>query len=433
MQTSEENRRLVQVNLDPALARRLRRWLWIAVITGVGLWLAYVVRDIWIPIAIAFLIAMVLDPVVDRMEQRGWSRTWAAAFIYLIAFTGLAGILYFGVPAMARQGAAISDEFSKYLPVPGNQRQAQRSLTKMLDQSKLPPFMRTAVYRGAEQAASTVAGSLRWFSAHAMEVLSNLIWVIIIPIVTFYALRDFHVIFAKGLLLVPRARRDFVQTMVSEVTTIFAKYLRGLMFVSLLNGLATWIVLLLLGVPNALMLGVIAGLLYSIPYLGAVITIVLIAGVAFIAPGGGLTYTMLVVAVNVVLHQIVFDQIISPRILGGHVGLHPILSILALLVGNSLLGILGMILAVPVAASIQMVVISLVPKLSHEIELSPSIHQESDSVHDLAEETKAEHVARDATEELHRSVGEAVEAIEAKAEAESEEPGSPERPIPSSA
>ncbi len=433
METSDEKKRLVQVNFDPGLARRSRRWFWVAVISGIALWLAYVVRDIWIPIAIAFLIAMVLDPVVDRMEARGWSRTWAALLIYLAAVLGLAGILYFGVPAMAGQGAAISDEFSKYLPVPGNQRQAQVSLTKMLDQSKLPAYMRTAVYRAAEQGASTVAGSLRWISAHAMEVLSNLIWVIIIPIVTFYALRDFHLIFAKALLLVPRDRRDFAQAMVSEVTTIFAKYLRGLMFVSLLNGLATWVVLLLLGVPNALMLGVIAGLLYSIPYLGAVITIVLIAGVAFIAPGGGLTYMMLVVAVNIVLHQIVFDQIISPRILGGHVGLHPILSILALLVGNSLLGILGMILAVPVAASIQMVIISLVPKLSHEIELSPSFHQEPESVEVLAEEMKEAHVARDATEELHRSVGEAVEAIEAKAEAEfeSSESGGPVEPIPS--
>src|SRR5438477_13194109 len=114
------------------------------------------------------------------------------------------------------------------------------------------------------------------------------------------------------------------------------------MLVAALNGLATWLLLLLLGVPNALMLGVLAGLLYSIPYLGAVMTIILVAGASFVAPGGGLNYMLMVVAANILLHQIIFDQIISPRILGGHVGLHPILSIIALLIGNSLLGIMGM-------------------------------------------------------------------------------------------
>jgi predicted PurR-regulated permease PerM len=409
---------LVQINLDPRLARRLRRWFWTASVTGIALLLAYWVRDIWIPLAIAFLIAMVLDPVVDRMERRGYSRTLATVLIYVGAVAVIGVILYLGVPAMVRQATAISDQLTQYLPTPGNQDRAERSLRRMLDESRLPPYARNAIQRGAEQVASAVTSSLRWFSAHAMEVLSNLIWVIIIPIVTFYALRDFHLIFAKGLLLVPRQQRDFVQSMVGEVTTIFAKFLRGLMLVSFLNGFATWIVLMLLGVPNALMLGVIAGLLYSIPYLGAIGTIVLIAGVAFIAPGGGLNFMIVVVAVNILLHQVVFDQIISPRILGGHVGLHPILSIIALLAGNSLLGILGMILAVPVAASIQIVIVTLVPKLSQEIELPASIHEPAESVEQLEAATKEEHIVMDATEQLHRSVGEAVEAAEARVEAE---------------
>ena len=92
-------------------------------------------------------------------------------------------------------------------------------------------------------------------------------------------------------------------------------------------------------------------------------------------------------------------------------------------------------MAVPVAASIQMVVISLVPKLSHEIDLAPGIHEKPDSVEDISSETKEAHVARDATEELHRSVGEAVEAIEAKAEsdgngsADIEMPDTPDKPL----
>jgi predicted PurR-regulated permease PerM len=84
--------------------------------------------------------------------------------------------------------------------------------------------------------------------------------------------------------------------------------------------------------------------------------------VAFV--GGGVPMLLTAVGTSVLLHQVIFDQIISPRILGGHVGLHPIISIVALLAGNLLLGIIGMILAVPVAACIQMAVIAFYPKLA---------------------------------------------------------------------
>jgi predicted PurR-regulated permease PerM len=162
--------------------------------------------------------------------------------------------------------------------------------------------------------------------------------------------------------------------------------------------------------PNAFTLGAIAGVLYSVPYLGALLTIVLVSGVAFLA--GGLKYMILVVGLNVLLHQILFDQIITPRILGSHVGLHPILSIVALLAGNVLLGILGMVLAVPVAASIQVVVLTLVPKLRHEVALSADAHAAPDTTASLSEETKEQQASTDATEELHRSVGQAVDNIE---------------------
>jgi len=124
---------------------------------------------------------------------------------------------------------------------------------------------------------------------------------------------------------------------------------------------------------------------------------------------------LLVVALSVLLHQIIFDQVITPRILGGHVGLHPILSIVALLAGNVLLGIIGMILAVPVAASIQVVVLTLVPKLRHDVAISADEHAPPDTTASISEETKDQQLSTDATEELHRSVNQAVEHIEEKA------------------
>jgi len=402
-----------QMTVSPRMAARARRWLGWAIVAIVILRIAWLVREIWLPLGIALLIAMVLDPVVDRLERRGWSRAMGASAIFFVFFASAGVVLYFAVPAVVAQAQAISDQVGQYFPQPGHEAQAQGKLSAMLAKTKTPPYVREAVIRGVGSLADSLRRSTAWLSEHAMEVMSDLVWLVIIPIVTFYALKDFHLILAKGLLLVPRERRDFVQVLVAEVTTIFAKFLRGLALVSAMNGTATWILLLILRTPNAFTLGAIAGVLYSVPYLGALLTIVLVSGVAFL--DGGVHYMLLVVGLNVLLHQIIFDQVITPRILGGHVGLHPILSIIALLAGNVLLGILGMVLAVPVAASIQVLVLTLVPKLRHEVDISADMHSPPDTASALEQETKDQQASTDATEELHRSVTQAVDHIEEQA------------------
>lgn len=393
--------------------RRWKRWFWIFVGVVVGLYVAYLVRDIWLPLAIAFLIAMVLDPVVDKLEARGWSRMWGAVLIYACFLLVLGAGLVLLVPSMIHQGEAISQQVDKYVPD-----RSPHGIEVALEKTNLAPSVKSLILSGAQQLQRTVAQSGQWISHNLVQLASNLIWIVIIPIVAFYALKDFHLILAKLLLLVPKPRREFVSTLVAEVSVIFAKYMRGLLTVSILNGLATFLLLLCLRVPNALLLGGVAGLLYSVPYLGAIITVVIIAGVSFVA--GGLQFMLIVVGANVVLHQVVFDQIISPRILGGHVGLHPILSIIALLIGNALLGIVGMILAVPVAASIQIAVVAMVPKLRHEIDLTSNVQEPLDKLETAQDESHSEQKIS-ATEELHKSVADAVEQIEAQDAGKSDE------------
>lgn len=393
--------------------RRWKRWFWIAVGVLFALYIAYLVRDIWLPLAIAFLIAMVLDPVVDKLEARGWSRSWGTALIYFCFLLVLAAGLVLLVPSMIHQGEAISQQVDKYVPD-----RSPHGIEQALAKTDLAPSVKSMIVSGVQQLQRTVAQSGQWISHNLVQVASNLIWIVIIPIVAFYALKDFHLILAKLLLLVPKPRRELVSTLVAEVSVIFAKYMRGLLTVSILNGVATFLLLLCLRVPNALLLGGVAGLLYSVPYLGAIITVVIIAGVSFVS--GGLQFMLLVVGANIVLHQVVFDQIISPRILGGHVGLHPILSIIALLIGNALLGIVGMILAVPVAASIQIAVVAMVPKLRHEIDLTSNVQEPLDKLETAQDESQSEGKIS-ATEELHKSVADAVEQIEAQDAGKSEE------------
>lgn len=395
-----------QITVPVPNKHQVRHWTRNAIIVLIVLYLAYLVREIWLPLGLAFLLATVLDPVVDRMEARGFSRTVGAAIIFAAFLVVFVGGMILLIPAITHQASGIQEAFARYFPDT-----SPAGLRKSFERLNLPEAVANVAVRAYQSFVGGYAKTSTWLTDYGMSFLSNLVWVVIVPIVAFYALRDFHLILGKGLLLVPSRRRDAVQTYVAEVTAIFAKYLRGLLLVSAMNGVATTLLLLVLRVPSALLLGVIAGILYSVPYIGALLTIVLTAGVAFIS--GGPNYMLLVVGASMLLHQVVFDQIISPRVLGGQVGLHPILAIIALLSGNLLLGIIGMILAVPIAACIQIAVLAVVPKLSHEIEMNAE-GQPVEVQDRIAAQTKDAQLETDATHDLHQTVVAAVEKVEQK-------------------
>lgn len=373
----------------------------------ITVYIAYLARDIWLPLLLAFVIATVLDPVVDRMEARGWSRAKAAAFIFGSFILITAGLVYLSIPILVHEGQMLQEGFAKHFPD-----MSKRGLDGSLHEMGVPVAIRNMAIPAFLSFQQGVQKSSNWFTLYGLPFLSNLIWVVLVPIVAFYALRDFHVMLGKGLLLVPKKRRDLVQTFVAEVSTVFAKYLRGLVIVSIANGVATAILLAVLGVPSALLLGILAGILYTVPYIGAILTIVITAGVAFIS--GGLQSMVLVTALSILLHQVIFDQIVVPRVVGGQVGLHPILSIIALLIGNILFGIVGMILAVPFAACIQIGVLVLIPKLRHEIEVNTDPDALVAETAELSEDAKRRQIQTDESHDLHESVNKAVDNIEEK-------------------
>ncbi|MBC8063851.1 MAG: AI-2E family transporter [Chlorobia bacterium] len=393
-----------QVSFPIPPTATLRRWALKLALIALICYLVYIVREIWLPLGLALLLAMVLSPVIDRMEARGWKRASATIFVFLSFLIITVGLTILATPFLIHEAQEIQAQFDKYFP-----NLTKPGLLKSFKEMNAPD----AVAEYGSNAIDFVSKSLKKSTSPLMDIglrfASNLIWVVIIPIVTYYIIRDYHIILTKALLIAPAKHRPLVQSSVMEITTIFGKYLRGLGIVSLANGVATWAVLAVLGVPSAVLLGCIAGLLYSVPYIGAILTVVLTAIISFL--GGGFNLMLISVAVSTVLHQIIFDQIITPRILGGHVGLHPILSIIALLAGNLLLGIVGMILAVPVAACIQIAVVTMIPKLAVEVDLPPpTAGPESGAIRN----EEALEVAKDidASEKMKEAVATAVEEIE---------------------
>lgn len=344
-------------------------------LTAGMLWVAWQVRHLFAPFFVAFVIAIALAPVVDRLEARGWPRGLATGFVYLGLFAALGGLLFVLVPLVGAQvqqiAADLRTRFAIGQPVDLSHMVA-RQLRVFGREHEIPTFVIAPLIEQAKNSAAYVTRGLEILSGFLVNLAPNLILLFLVPLIAFYAVVDYHRIFAKMLLLTPKESRDNVRAIASEVTVVFGKYLRGLGFICLLDAAAATVVLLLFPAtrPFAPALGLIAGLLYAIPYLGAIVSTGLIALVALAAPGGSVAGMLWVTLSMVALHQLFFDQVLAPRILGGHVGLHPILSIFALLAGSTLAGVGGMLLAVPVAASVQVVVLHLVPRLRKRIEVT---------------------------------------------------------------
>ena len=365
--------------MTPSQRQTLR---FLAVVAGdlllasIALWTLWQVRGLLPPFFVAFVMAIALAPIVDKLQARGWPRGPATAVVFFGLFAAVIGLMFVLVPLVGGQTAQIADHLKAKFQL-GHPSDLPTALGRQIRilgrEHEIPAFLLNPALEQAKNSASALTGALEKLSGFLIGLVPSLIWVALVPLVAAYAVVDYHRIFAKMLLLTPKDARDDVRSIASEVTVVFGKYLRGLGLICVLDTFATTGVLLCFEPtrPYAAALGLVAGILYAIPYLGAILSTSLIALVALTSPDGGTPAMMLWVTLAMVaLHQLFFDQVLAPRILGGHVGLHPILSIMALLAGSTLAGVGGMLLAVPVAASLQVVVLHLVPRLRKRIDVN---------------------------------------------------------------
>ncbi len=332
-------------------------------IVGYGV---YLVRDALPPFLIAFGLAMLLDPVLDRLERRGVSRGLAVALtfsVFLAVFiTGIVVLLPLGfkestqlvnrIPAAYEQVRAGIDDFMR------------RNIT-VLQHLRLPLSTEEAWNQYHREIAQYLQEVPRRIFSAFQASAARLIWIVIIPIVTLYMMVDIDRIRARAYHVVPEAHREVAVQIANKVAAVFGRYLRGLFVVCVGFGIVLGVVLWAFGLPYALLLALVGGVLYAVPYIGPLATIAIAALVAW-ATRGQPIYTIGIGVTVLVINQI-FDQIVTPRVLGAMVGLHPILSIFALMVGGSLFGLIGMIFAVPLAASVIVVLEEFFPRLTEPL------------------------------------------------------------------
>ncbi len=319
------------------------------------------VREAVIPFLAAMLLAVVVDPLIRASERRGWPRGRSVPLLFLLITTVIGGGIVWGVPALYNQVTNVLSDTPHYLAQVQNQSNAllRSSLVRKLPANFRAPLeeqIRKSTIRAAEHIPTLLTDVSALFGA----TISRLFWLIITLLATFYLMLDLPLIGFAIRRAVPARHRHRTTVIGSQVAEVFSNYLRGLIIVCTLYGLAVTAVLLPFRIPNMLALGFMAGVLYMVPYVGALMTTLVVGIVAFVAFGVG--RALVVIAVLTLIHQ-VFDYGITPRILGHQVGLHPLASLFAMVTAGALFGIWGVLLAVPVAASIVVALKNLYPRL----------------------------------------------------------------------
>jgi len=332
--------------------RQIRFWLIAAALLGVFL---YVFSGILLPFVAGMALAYFLDPVADRLERLGLSRT-AATFLILFAFVVvLAVAMVVLIPILASQLADFLDKMPGYLE------QLQALIT-----SFNPEWL--------EQRFGLGAGSLReglnslltssvgfittvfqsiWSSGVALFSIAGLF--VVTPVVAFYMLLDWDRMVATVDGWVPRDYVEPVRAIATDINTATAGFVRGQGTLCLILGIIYAVGLTLTGLNFGILIGLFAGLISFIPYVGSMVGLVLAVGVAFVQfwPDW-----IMIVAVACVFFagQFVEGNILQPRLVGKSVGLHPVWLMFALFAFGALFGFVGLLVAVPAAAAVAVLV-----------------------------------------------------------------------------
>jgi predicted PurR-regulated permease PerM len=346
----------------------------LAAVLGIFLlgWAIFGLRGVLTPVLVSFLIAYLLDPVVDRFEARGINRTVAIVILMFGLFL-LVGVMILLIGLAVSELADVIKNLPGWLEETVNEwRDTWREMPAVVWVSENTgvdirdtnaEFLLNSIRQLREQILSflpRLAGPVRTILTHALSGTVALVaWlanIILVPLFSFYLLRDFDLIIARIKDLIPLPYREEVSKVFRDIDTTIAAFVRGQLMVMLILGLLYGVGLSIFRVKMGFGIGLLAGLLSVIPYMGFFIGICLAMLLSLM--GGELMWlNMLGTVVTFGVVQILEGTVITPKIVGDKVGLHPVWVIVALMVGAHVLGVLGMLLAVPVAAVLRIILI----------------------------------------------------------------------------
>lgn len=324
-------------------------------IIGIALILVFIssISNILLPFVIAAIVAYFLDPIVDKLENSGLSRTMATALITVLFFLVCVGVAIIISPILYDQFIMLLHKVPSYIvSIQENVIPKFSSLVESIDGDAVKKL---------NEAAGNMSGKLLEVSASLMKnvlnsglALVNLISILFItPVVTFYLLRDWDIMIERLDRMIPPRYVKTVEEQMRLIDQTLAGYIRGQTNVCVLLGLFYSIALMIVGLDFGFVIGFSTGLLSFIPYVGMIMGMSIALIVAFFQYGGldGISSIAIILSIFIV-GQVIEGSFVSPKLVGDKVGLHPAWIIFGMLAGASLFGFTGILLAVPVTAVI---------------------------------------------------------------------------------
>lgn len=326
---------------------------WLIFIVGFFL-LIWLFSSILLPFVAGMAIAYFLDPLADRLEARGFNRTLATTVITVLFFLIFIFVLLLIVPMIGNQLAGFLERLPGYIDTLRN---------------TILPHIQHIVDRVAPETLQNISDSAKGQTANAIKWVGNILTnvlsgglallnflslLFITPVVAFYLLRDWDKIVAKVDGYLPRRSAKDIRQCAREIDETLAGFVRGQSTVCMLLGLFYAIGLSLVGLEFGFVIGLMTGLVSFVPYVGMIAGFAVGMGVALAQFGGSVDLAL--VALVFGAGQLMEGNFLTPKLVGDKVGLHAVWVMFALLAGGAVFGLLGVMLAVPVAAVIGVLV-----------------------------------------------------------------------------
>jgi predicted PurR-regulated permease PerM len=321
--------------------RYLAFWLLLFLaVTG----LIWLLSEVLLPFVAGFALAYLQAPLADRLERWGMNRTVAALLIVTVVMVALIAVLLLVVPLLVQQ-------LSQFMTsLPDHLARVRQIATEWLDwlQAGESTMTLAEVMKQASAWLTGFAYSL-WAGGKALVSFASIL--IIMPVVTFYLILDWHEMLKVLDSWVPPRHQDTVREIARDIDGAISGFVRGQLIVCLLLGLYYVIALSFVGLHFALLIGLVAGLITFVPYIGS-LTGLLVATAVALAQFWPEWQWVVAVVVIFLVGQFVEGNIIAPKLVGERVGLHPVWIIFAMFAFGYLFGFVGLLLAVPIAAAI---------------------------------------------------------------------------------
>jgi len=326
--------------------------IWLAIFVLVSI-LIYLLSPILMPFLSAAVLAYIADPLVDKLEKK-MSRTLSVSVVFVVLSSIAIILLFILLPLFEKQILVLAEKLPLYID------RAQSYLLPLLKEQfgfDIKQFDLNTLKLSLSnywKTAGDIAANILTSISHSGLILVG--WIanfLLMLVVTFYLLRDWDVLIEKIHMLIPRPNEKIVVTIAKESDEVIGAFFRGQMLVMLALSMVYTFGLMIVGLDTALLIGVMAGMVSFVPYLGFIVGIV-IASIAALMQFQEII-PLFYVAIVFMIGQMLEGMLLTPWLVGDKIGLHPVAVIFAVLAGGQLFGFVGILLALPIAAVIAVV------------------------------------------------------------------------------